>query len=357
MTFKQVNRLWWAQSWHWLLGFMAIMLLIGLGTAVKTTQQHVQNTHEPATMHAQQVEEYRKHPEDFQLDGHQVSLSAYNSEQNQIFPKNQFKLHSYMLRAEVPSNNWLYLVMAVAGLILAFWGRRTHYTELMLSLGVTRTQLFLTQLLQSLALTATVAVAQLLHWTWIIMVVPKNYQIYRDLPGLFGNNVAIVTISFGLLALGWLMGQLTDRFWLAGLLAALSWRFMNGVASSYGYAAFFFGQSVIPPEFWFYAHAYVASAVSAGLALIAVGLIWRLSVTWSAEQSVFTRQSGLKKWAMIAVMTIAGGALVGDVLFQPFAKSGLPWFELLGMAVLCIGLLGGLTYQQHRSKEAHYDAS
>ncbi|BDZ31076.1 hypothetical protein RA086_07860 [Lactiplantibacillus sp. WILCCON 0030] len=356
MTFKQVNRLWWSQSWHWLLGFVAVILLIGMGTAVKTTQLQAQQVQQTPQLRISQAQDYQKHPENYRLNGKQVTLAAYWVAQNQFFQKDQFKVHDYQLRTDVAPNVWFYLVTLIVGLILAFWGRRTHYAELLFSLGVTRTQLFVTQLGQGLAVVASVLVAQMLHWLWIILVIPERYQIYRDLPGLIENSLVVVMISLGLLILGWFMGQLTDRFWLAGLLAGLSWRFIAGLWSNAGYAALFFGEEAASPESWVDAHAVVTSGIIAGVTLVGIGLIWRLSLTWSAERTGAYRPTGLQQWLLVGVMTIAGGSLIGDFLLRPFMMSVLPWYEIIGMIVLLGILLVGVNYQRYRSVEVRHGA-
>ena len=356
MTCRQVHRLWWSQSWRWVIGLMAVLIVIGMGAAVKTTQGHQQGLQQTSQMKAYQASDYRKHPENYQLHGHQVSLAEYNTEQYQLFSKDQFKVHGYETRIGVAGNNWYYLFMMIAGLVLAFWGRRTHYAEFMMGLGATRNQLFLVQLGQALALTLTVAVAQLSYWGWVIAVIPAKYQVYRNLAGLFGSNVAIVTISFGVLVLGWFIGLLNNRFWLAAILSGLSWRFLEGVGSESGYAMLLFGDNVLPVGFWFYAHYYVASSLVLGLSILACGAIWQLQRTWSAELTPFGGETLFRKVGLIGVVTIAGGAILGDIFLQPFIPGVLPWFEILGMAILLVVLLLGLTIQKQRLKGVQHGA-
>ncbi|MFD1420884.1 hypothetical protein [Lactiplantibacillus songbeiensis] len=349
MSNQTVNRLWRSQSKSWFRWLMITLILIGWVTAMQTTQSQ----HSAVTMtrseRLRQAKDYRQHPKEYRVHGKVVSLTVYNDNQNQFFLKNQFKVKGMDRTIERNPTIGYYSVLILAGLFLAFWGRRTHYTEFLLSLGATRTQLFLVQLRQLVWLVGTVAVAQLIHWGWIIGVIPEKYQRYRSLSGLFGNSVSVVMIGAGLLVLGWLIGQVTPQFWLAGVLGLLNWRFFNGMFTNSGYLSFFLGPDAPIPAGWFYEHYYLASLMIGIATVLGLILIWWQSQQWTADEMAGPTQRLLATSLYCASFAIGVGSIIGDVFIQSLNlfNSSAPWYELVGI-VLALMVSLGWRYNQIR---------
>ncbi|MFC6164952.1 hypothetical protein ACFP3T_09750 [Lactiplantibacillus dongliensis] len=354
MSNQTVNRLWRSQSKSWVRWLMIALILIGWVTAMQTTQR--QNSAVIMTRREQliQAKDYRQHPKEYRVHGRAASsLAAYNDYQNQFFSKNQFKIKGMNDKAfdRDPTIGY-YSVLILAGLFFAFWGRRTHYTEFLLSLGATRTQLFLVQLRQLVWLVGTVAVAQLIHWGWIIGVIPEKYQRYRSLSGLFGNSVSVVMIGAGLLVLGWLIGQVTPQFWLAGVLGLLNWRFFNGMFVNSGYLSFLIGPDAPIPGGWFYEHYYLASLMVGFATILGLLLIWWQSRQWTADETAGPTQRLLATSLYCASFAIGVGSIIGDVFIQSLNlfNSSAPWYELVGIILALMVILGWHYNQVRRLK-------
>lgn len=344
MTMKKVRQLWWSQTRGWVIGLSLLMMLIGLVLAVQTTQQKMALSVESKTERAQQVKDHQKNPENYLIHGNRVSLKAYRNYQHQFFYADEFKTHGYETTNN-RSNIWFYGVMMLIGLVLAFWGRRTHYYEFLLGLGVTRLQLWCVQVLQVLKFGIVMGATQFIYWGWIIAIIPTKWQRYRNLSGLFGHSVAITIIGLSILMLSWLIGQTTTHFWLAGLLSFLTWRTINGAVTNSGYTSSILGDG-FAPESWFNAHYYVSASLAGFVTIILLVLTWLSFRCWSG----LTR-SKINQGIFLVAVVLGFGTLLGDTLLQPFVyNSGsiTPWYEIVGMALMFIVGSFGLWWQRRR---------
>ncbi|ETY72851.1 hypothetical protein [Lactiplantibacillus fabifermentans] len=353
MTNKQVRHLWWSQTRSWLVWLLVLIPVIGLMTAVQTTQlQRTLVVNMTATEVQQQRADFKKHPNDYKINGQRVSLTRYNVAQNQFFHKNQYQPHDYAGTPDKSGNWGYYLLALIGGLLFAFWGRRSHYYEFLLGLGARRRQIWRSQLAQGGALLAAVAVAQLIHWGWIITVIAPKYQQYRDLNGIIGNAVASVMASGAILALSWLIGQFIKQFWFAALLSFVIWRGTVEIFTDPATGDMLLHQQYLL-ETWWQAHYWLTSGL---ILLVMLGLLWlgaRLFTTWTAEEQPASHQSGLARLLWFVSIVIGFGTMIGDNIIIEISNSSFSLTnQLWGMLLVLIVMLAWqLWWSQRRSRE------
>jgi len=348
MTNQTLTRLWWRQNWTWMRLIMAGILLVGMWTAVSSTRSWKAVQAQLETSYRLTTDDYRRHPENYKVHGKPAaSERAYYDHIEQFFEENEFKItDSHIPVSSSQPNHYYYVLALLAGLMIAFWERRTHRLTFLLSLGATRWQIWRAQLSLLGAVMGMVALSQLLHYLWIIVVIPQKYQFYLSVGPLVGSNLAIVLTSGCVAALGWLVSNVTDRFWLAGLVGLLTWQWGFGRLTNTSFWLHLFGITKTG-DIWLYEHYGVASGLAAVGLVVLLGLTWLTLRKWSAEA---TAQNPLSVVVFGILASIGIGAIVGDVVIAPFWRSVIPWFEYSGMLLTLLCFVGYRLFRRQRTR-------
>ncbi|USJ84935.1 ABC transporter permease [Lactiplantibacillus pentosus] len=349
MTTSKLGRLWIQQNWPWLRLVMATCLLVSLLMAGHSTYNWQENHARSERGERINAADFVKHPESFQIAGQPAaSLQAYYDHLDQYFWPGEYTSTNpkQAVRAHQP-NRFYYVLALIGGLLLAFYGRRTHRFEFMTALGATRWQIWWQQVRLALALMATIFVSQLIYYGWIIAVIPQTYQHYRNLPAMFGSSVAVTLVSGCLLMLGWLVGNLNHRLWLAILISGLTWRWASGMLTRTNIWLRWFNIQTLP-DIWLHVHYGVSATMALVGLLILLGLTWISFRHWSADIVTLHQQSRFNAFTAIVLFSLGIGSTFGDMLLLPLMKTIAPWYELVGISLVLFGLLvyyGGHRYQ------------
>ncbi|WP_053072719.1 hypothetical protein [Lactiplantibacillus herbarum] len=338
MTNKTLARLWWRQNWTWMQLLMAGILLVGMGTAVSSTRGWQAGRADLDIGYRLNAADYRRHPETYRIHGKPAaSERAYYDHIEQFFEENEFKnTDGHIPVTGFEPNHYYYVLALLAGLVIAFWERRTHRLAFLLSLGVTRWQVWCAQLSLLGAIMGTAALSQLLHYLWIVAVIPQKYQLYLSVGPLMGSNIAIILTSGCVAALGWLIGNVTDHFWLAGLVGFLTWRWGFGMLTRTNFWLQPFGVKKTS-DVWLYEHCGVASGLAAIGLVVLLALTWLTLIKWSAEVT----PQGLLSVVVFGILASIGiGTVVGDMMIAPFWQSAIPWYEYSGMLLTLLCFAG-----------------
>lgn len=349
MATVKLRRLWWQQNRAWVRLVTAACLLVSLLMAINVT--HTWQVEHARSVRGERINaaDFIKHPKDYKIVGHPaVSLQAYYEHLDQYFWPGEYTSTSpdQAVRAQRP--NLLYYVVAlISGLMFAFWGRRTHSYEFMLGLGVTRWQIWRQQLRLGLVLMATVFVSQVIYYGWIMVVIPQVYQRYRNLAALLGSSVAVTMVSGCLLMLGWLVGSLNQRLWLAILISTLTWRWASGMLTRTNmWLRWFHIQSL--PSIWLHVHYGVAAIMALVGLLMLLGLTWVACRQWSADITTLRQQSPFNGVIASVLISLSIGSTLGDILLLPLMRTIMPWYELVGIVLTLTGMIIYQSCRQHR---------
>lgn len=340
-----IKKLWWRGNSAWLIGVMVALLTVASVTAIAGTQRWQVNHQQMQRGYQINAANYRKSPQSFKINGQPAkSERAYYDYNDQYFSRHEFTATNGVTRTDrYQMNNYFYGIALLAGLLLSFWPRRTHYHEFLLGLGLKRSRLWWQQL-QTVALMAgTMMISQVVHYAWIGLVIPNRYLQTFALGDRVGSGIAVTILSVVMLALGWLIGNVTDHFWLAAVIGGLTWRWLNGLLTNTVYQLPRTGEPVMP-NIWLYAHYNVASLL--GLVVLAglLSLSYATFRRWTAEPVRLKTQPWLPLICLSLLMGIGVGALFGDVVLISFFNTYGPVIEFSGMAVVLIIWLGWLVW-------------
>ncbi|MGY5256299.1 hypothetical protein [Lactiplantibacillus plantarum] len=166
MATVKLRRLWWQQNRPWVRLVTATCLLVSLLMAINVT--HTWQVEHARSVRGERINaaDFVKHPKDYKVAGRPaVSLHVYYEHLDQFFWPGEYTSTdpNQAVRAQQP-NRLYYVLGLVGGLLLAFWGRRTHCFEFMAGLGVTRWQIWWQQLRLGLLLMVTVFVSQVIYY-------------------------------------------------------------------------------------------------------------------------------------------------------------------------------------------------
>ncbi|ALO04397.1 ABC transporter permease [Lactiplantibacillus paraplantarum] len=349
MTTAKLSRLWWQQNVTWLRPVMVVCVLVSLLMAVSSTHtwqvEHARSERGERTYAA----DFVKNPKNFKVAGRPASsLHAYYEHLDQYFWPGEYTSTNPAQAVRTHQPNRLYYILGLTwGLMLAFWGRRTHRYELMFGLGATRWQIWWQQLRLGLVLMATVFLSQMLYYGWIMTMIPQDYQRYRNVAALVGSSVAVTMVSGCLLMLGWLVGSLNHRLWLAIIISGLTWRWASGMLTRTNmWLRWFHIQSL--PNIWLHVHYGIATAMALGGLLVLLGLTWVAFCQWSADVTTVRQQSQFNGLTASVLISLGMGSLLGDVLLLPLIKTILPWYELVGIVLTLTGMLAYRRYRHHQ---------
>ncbi|WP_251897927.1 ABC transporter permease [Lactiplantibacillus paraplantarum] len=349
MTTVKISRLWWQQNAAWVRLVLAVCLLASLLMAISST--HTWQAQHARSERGERVNaaDFVKHPQDYKIAGHPAaSLHTYYEYLDQYFWPGEYTSTSpeQAVRSQRP-NRLYYALALISGLMLAFWSRRTHRFEFMASLGVTRWQIWRQQLRLGLVLIATVFLSQVIYYGLIMTMIPQVYQQYRNVVALLGSSVAVTMVSGCLLMLGWLVGSLNQRLWLAIIISSLIWRWASGMLTRTNiWLRWFHIQSL--PNIWLHVHYGVATAMALVGLLILLGSTWLVFRHWSAEITTLRQQSTFNGVITSILISLSIGSTLGDVLLLPLMGTIAPWYEVVG---IMLTLMGMLVYRGYRFRQ------
>ncbi|MFC6181212.1 hypothetical protein [Lactiplantibacillus daowaiensis] len=305
MTTKRVSQLWWHATRWWFGILFGVIILIGLVTAIMATTKW------------QHMTQISQHVPAYYLQFFHAGLDTAKYQQMQM---------------DISPDHWFYLAAGLSGLGLAFWGRQTHYDEFLLNLGATRQQLWVVQGQQLVALIGAVLLSQLGHYVWILIAVPSRFLQYMPVAWLGWSSLALALTSGVLIAISWLIGQLTANWWLAGLVSGLVW--WRGYLMIGNTSMTTTTQSMQSALNWLALRPFI----TIGVALVTLGgslyLSRYLMLRWSAEQ--FDGPDHYRLGALIGLLTLSGGPLLSQQLLP-----NVPFHDLIGgVTVLVISYSG-----------------
>ncbi|WP_033608730.1 hypothetical protein [Lactiplantibacillus plantarum] len=350
MATVKLRRLWWQQNRPWVRLVTATCLLVSLLMAINVT--HTWQVEHARSVRGERINaaDFVKHPKDYKVAGRPaVSLHVYYEHLDQFFWPGEYTSTdpNQAVRAQQP-NRLYYVLGLVSGLLLAFWGRRTHRFEFMAGLGVTRWQIWWQQLRLGLLLMVTVFVSQVIYYGWITAAIPQVYQQYRNGAALLGSSVAVTMVSGCLIMLAWLVGIFNQRLWLAILISTLTWRWASGMLTRTNmWLRWFHIQSL--PSIWLHVHYGVAAIMALVGLLMLLGLTWMACRQWSADITTLRQQSLFNGVIASALISLSIGSTLGDILLLPLMGTIAPWYELVGIVLTMMAMLvyrAGRRYHQ-----------
>lgn len=340
MTKQRISQLWWRHNQAWVGSLIVIILGLALLISIANTQQWHSEHRQVTAGYRLNRAEALKHPNSFKVAGKVVSERAYYDHVEQFFAGDEFSAHRTWHQTTAHTvNDYFYVLAILAGVILAFWERRTHYGAFLLNLGATRWQIWRQQLATFGYLTLSFAGGLVVYYAWIWLAIPNRFLQNFDFAERTGNGLAITLTASCLLALGWLAGNVNQRLWAALVTGLLAWRALNGFFVNGGLWFQMIGIEQLPAA-WLASHYGIASALALGATGLLLGLTGLTFRHWSADTRFTLSGAPLVVLINDVIICIGVGTLLGDALLNPVFNVAAPWYEPLGSLIILIGLVG-----------------